>query len=117
MHGYRKCLSRNIKRLLCSVLRASRRVSPDWLLKHKNVLDEGVIKNLEPPTENYAPMVIAFKPPYDVRIGCDFREWNQSLNSEMHQMPTLNELSAKFTFLGFGVVWIPKKILADTCTL
>lgn len=77
----------------------ARRVPPALLPKVKVALDEmvskGVIRKVEGPTENCAPMVVAFKPTGDVRICCDFRKLNQSLKREMHQMPTFDELSAK----------------------
>lgn len=77
----------------------ARRVPPALLPKVKIALDgmesKRVIRKVTNPTENCAPMVIAFKPSDEVRICCDFRKLNQSLKREMHQMPTFDELSAK----------------------
>ena len=56
---------------------------------------EGIIEEIEEPTEWCAPMVVALKKDKSVRLCTDLRVLNKNVKRHQYQMPTLDEISAR----------------------
>ena len=76
-----------------------RRIPPALIPRVKaqidNMVEKGVIRKVEQPTDYCSPMVVTFKESGDIWVCSDLRQLNEVIKREVYQMPTFEELAVK----------------------